>query len=227
MPTATSTPDKKAPHGGRFSVYSWDLDTAFQKQACQPKSCDPFVSVAGWYIPPGVRSKFVLRLQRVFHAELCKAMDEFLTKAYLPELIDSIAAPLTSVMNDPRLASDTWPIRVPATCPADASDGTACSGRVPLPVAEWQAAVKELRDFIVSNKVRMTAAVAAGCAVSPGLTDGGAMDGGKIDAQSGEVGWTADVQLSTDGQPDVPVSTAFDGPASIDLASDDSSAETF
>jgi hypothetical protein len=66
----------------------------------------------------------------------------------------------------------------------------------------------------------MTALVAAGCAASPSPTDGGALDGGKVDARSVDVGWSSDLGLSLDGQNDVPLSTVSDAPVGIDLASD-------
>ncbi|MFC1642550.1 CotH kinase family protein [Myxococcota bacterium] len=128
-------PDPEAPHGGRFLVYSWDLDTAFQRQSCYPSSCDPMRAVSSLLGPTGARPQLVSRLSTVFKTEYCETMREFLSTVYQPRLVDDMAQVI-----EPGMASD------PIT-----------------PIAEWQAEITAIRDFITSHKAEMQSQIASVC----------------------------------------------------------------
>ncbi len=107
-------PDETAPHKGRFVVWSWDSDSAFQRQKCYPTSCDPLTSVSSFYGPRNGRSKFVTRLTTVFRTEYCSAMKSFLT-SYNPKVVDDMAAVLeTGIQNDKTVTAQEWQTDVSA-----------------------------------------------------------------------------------------------------------------
>ena len=164
-------PDVTAPHGGRFKIYSWDYDTAFQHQQVYPASGDPFSTVTQWFFP-STRAKLATRLTSVFKAEYCAAMNTFLSDVYKPELIDEIAAPLESVVSNAALTSSTWPLRSTIACGDDAgTDAGTCKG-APLTTDVWRSNVAEIRDFIAQNRTKMTALVATKCG-TPSVDAGG------------------------------------------------------
>ena len=161
-------PDVTAPHGGRFELYSWDYDVAFNKQQVYPTSGDPFTSVTQWFFP-SQRAKLAQRLTKEFKADYCEAMYSFLDKAYKPETIDKIARPLQPIVANTALQSSTWPLRKTVPCDgagdvsgAGGASAMVCKGE-PLSLEGWLHEVGMIRDFIVSNKAKMTDAVTAAC----------------------------------------------------------------
>jgi spore coat protein CotH len=184
-------PDKKAPHGGRFALYSWDYDTALVTQSCYPTSCDPFSSVTTWFGPAGTRAKLITRLTKVFRAEYCETMSKFLNDVYKPEVVAQMARVLEPVVNHAAESpTQYWPVKHKEICPADAAapdgaaitDGGACTYREEVTPELWQGAVTRIEDFIVSFGGRMKTSVAALCAPatpdSGQPADGGVDDGG-------------------------------------------------
>jgi spore coat protein CotH len=174
-------PDRKAPHGGRFALYSWDYDTALVTQSCYPTSCDPFTSVTTWFGPAGTRAKLITRLTKVFRAEYCETMAKFLHDVYRPEVVDEMALVLDPVVH--RAAESPtqyWPVKQKETCPADAAvpegatvtDAGTCTYREEVTPEVWQSEVARIHDFIVSFGGRMRGAVATLCA-APQPGDGG------------------------------------------------------
>jgi len=158
-------PDVTAPHGGRFELYSWDYDVAFQHQAVYPASGDPFTTVTQWFFP-SQRAKLAQRLTSEFKAEYCEAMYKFMSKAYDPDTIDKIARPLEPIVANPALKSSTWPLRSTIPCGdtggIDGGDAGVCKGE-PQTLQSWQTEVRAIHDFIISNKAKMTAVVTAAC----------------------------------------------------------------
>ena len=95
-------PDAAAPHGGRFKIASWDLDSSFQRATCYPSSCDPFTSTAAYYGPGGTRTKLSNRLTTVFKTEYCQAMRDFLNNVYKPAAVDAMSTVIQPGMqNEP------------------------------------------------------------------------------------------------------------------------------
>jgi hypothetical protein len=126
-------PDQAAPHGGRFVVWSWDLDHGFQRQKCAPSDCNVMTAVSNIY--RGTRPKLVTRLLAVFKAEYCAAMSRFLDTVYLPSQVDDMAAVVR-----PGIEGD------PSVTPA-----------------AWQVEVTALRNHVAEHSTRMRAAVATAC----------------------------------------------------------------
>ena len=99
-------PDSAAPHGGRFLLASWDLDTTFQKQTAT--TGDPFTSIPTWFVP-GSRAKLGTRLTSVFKTKYCQAMRDFLSNVYKPSLIDEIQTVIAPGMqSDPTTTNTVW-----------------------------------------------------------------------------------------------------------------------
>jgi spore coat protein CotH len=142
-------PDADAPHGGRFKLYSWDYDTVFHRQTCYPSGdangeCNPFSSVAGWYLP-NPRAALALRLQSVFKAEYCAALNRFVAEAFRPELVDEMAnvlRPSVELIQGGFINSDGNPVVSPE---------------------EWQAEVDTIREFIETRSVGIRAQIDAAC----------------------------------------------------------------
>jgi hypothetical protein len=158
-------PDDSAPHGGRFQVYSWDYDTAFQStfpgQICSPASCDPFTSVATWFWFDA-RAKLVTRLTNVFKTEYCQTMRDFLSKTYRPELVDDMARTIGPTVMNQASTSPFWPIR--GITPGVHGRATGAADPIPsLTPDVWQGEVARIHDFIVSNRETMTTLVEAMC----------------------------------------------------------------
>lgn len=137
-------PDAAAPHGGRFSVYSWDYDDALLRVECFPGNCDPLTSVVAWNGPTGQRARLVRRLTRVFRAEYCAAMNAFLRDVFRPQLVDETASVLDATMK-----ARPVPYR-------------SMSGE--LTYERWQRYVALLRAFMVLQRTEAQAAVDAACA---------------------------------------------------------------
>lgn len=136
--------DPAAPHGGRFILYSWDLDTAFHRQACYPSDCNPFESVAGWYVP-NPRASLLLRLQRVFEAEYCGHLRRILAEAYRPELVDEMAAvlrPHIPLVQAGFLGPEGEPVVTPD---------------------EWEREIATIRDFIGNRRAIVQGQIDAEC----------------------------------------------------------------
>jgi hypothetical protein len=132
-------PDLEAPHGARFLLYSWDYDTAMHRQSCSPPECDPFTAVAGWYTG-NQRPRLAQRLTRVFKAEYCAAMTQFLDEVYVPEVVDELAASIEQGI-DVMLDQDD-----------------------PLYDFEsWQAEVLTARDFVIARSASAREQVETGC----------------------------------------------------------------
>jgi hypothetical protein len=137
-------PDAEAPHGGRFLLYSWDYDTVFHRQACYPTDCNPFTSVAGWYVP-NPRAALALRVQEAFKAEYCAALDRFVGEAFKPELVDQMASvlrPSIDLVQGGFINKDGNPV---------------------VSVEEWQAEVDAIRQFIVDRSVEVQGQIDAAC----------------------------------------------------------------
>lgn len=128
-------PDASAPHGGRFILYEWDLDTTFHRATLYPSNCDPMTAVADWYGPLNSRPALVKRLTTVFGAELCAAMNEFLATVYDPSLVDEMASVI-----EPGMIDD----------PTDTQQA-------------WQAEVDAIRSFIASHETELQGQIAATC----------------------------------------------------------------
>jgi spore coat protein CotH len=137
-------PDAEAPHGGRFVLYSWDYDTVFHRQACYPSDCNPFTSVAGWYVP-NPRAALALRIQNAFKAEYCAALNRFVSEAFRPELVDEMAnvlRPSIDLVQGGFINKDGNPV---------------------VSVEDWQAEVDTIREFIVNRTVEVQAQIDAAC----------------------------------------------------------------
>jgi hypothetical protein len=137
-------PEEDAPHGGRFRLYSWDYDTVFHRQACYPSDCNPFTSVAGWYVP-NPRAALALRLQAVFKTEYCAALERFVAEAFVPELVDQMASvvrPSIDLVQGGFLNKDGNPVVSPE---------------------EWQSEVDTIRTFIETRKVQVQAQIDQAC----------------------------------------------------------------
>jgi spore coat protein CotH len=128
-------PEPAAPHAGRFLIYPWDLDTAFQRSTCYPTSCDPFTSVASSIGARGKRPVLVTRLTTVFKAEYCALMKTFLEDVFDPSLVDEMAL----VMQD------------------------AIEGDPHVTVQDWQAEVTKIRNHIESRRASAMSQVDAAC----------------------------------------------------------------
>src|SRR5512133_1845176 len=103
------TPDSSAPHGGKFVIWPWDLDTSFNKITCYPTSCDPFTSVDSFYGPRNARAKFVTRLTTVFKSEYCTALKDFVSKVYKTTAVDEFAKVMEpGISGDPSVTPTTW-----------------------------------------------------------------------------------------------------------------------
>lgn len=103
------TPDSAAPHGGRFVIWPWDLDTSFNKISCYPTSCDPFTSVDSFYGPRNARAKFVTRLTTVFKSEYCTALKDFVSKVFKTTAVDEFAKVMEpGISGDPSVTPTTW-----------------------------------------------------------------------------------------------------------------------
>jgi spore coat protein CotH len=106
-------PDPAAPHGGRFVVWSWDLDHTFQRQKCSPSSCNPTTAVSNLYI--GTRPKLVTRLTTVFKAQYCTAMKNFMSNIYKVSAVDDMAAIVKpGITGDASVTPDAWQTEVTA-----------------------------------------------------------------------------------------------------------------
>ncbi|HET9956677.1 MAG TPA: CotH kinase family protein [Polyangiaceae bacterium] len=128
-------PDATSPRGGRFLVYPWDLDTAFQRQKCYPSNCDPFKSVSSFLGSRGIRPPLVTRLTTVFKTEYCTAMKAYLNDVFKTSLIDDMAKVVEpAMMGDPHASASVW-----------------------------QAEVSKLRSHIDSQKSAMGALITAAC----------------------------------------------------------------
>lgn len=128
-------PDAGAPHGGRFNVWGWDLDTGLHTATCYPRDCDPFEAVAAWYGPQGTRAKLVLRLTHVFRDEYCALASSFLADVYDPEKVTQMAEVIESFMqNDPVISA-----------------------------VDWRARVDSLKSFMIEHKTKAIAAIEAAC----------------------------------------------------------------
>jgi spore coat protein CotH len=137
-------PELGAPHGGRFKLYSWDYDTVFHRQTCYPSNCNPFTSVAGWYVP-NPRAELALRLQSVFKAEYCASLSRFVTEAFRPELVDEMAnvlRPSIELVQGGFVNKDGNPV---------------------VSHEEWQSEVDTIRDFIETRAVTVQAQIDAEC----------------------------------------------------------------
>lgn len=106
-------PDSTAPHGGRFVVWPWDLDTAFQKNTCYPSDCNPFTSVDSLYGPMNARAKFVQRLTSVYKSEYCKLLKDFLSTVYKPTHVDEMAKVIEGQL-DSSVTASAWQAEVSA-----------------------------------------------------------------------------------------------------------------
>ncbi|MFZ5891873.1 MAG: CotH kinase family protein [Myxococcota bacterium] len=126
-------PDSSAPRGGRFLVWSWDLDTSFVYQRCSPSSCNVNSAVSNLY--KATRPKLVQRLTTVYKAEYCAALKRFLSDIYKPELVDDMA----NVIRPGMTAEPT------------------------VTLAAWESAVAQVRGYIVQHAADMQTAVATAC----------------------------------------------------------------
>jgi spore coat protein CotH len=81
--------DPSAPHGGRFVIWSWDLDHTFQYQRCNTSTCDVLTGVSTFY-GTKPRAKLVLRLENLFRARYCTAMNNFLSTGFKASAIDAM-----------------------------------------------------------------------------------------------------------------------------------------
>jgi hypothetical protein len=168
-------PDKSAPHGGRFALYSWDYDTALVSQSCYPSSCDPFTSVTTWFGPAGTRAKLITRLTKVFRSDYCAAMNKFLSDVYRPEAVDELALVLEPVVHAAAASpTEFWPLRLEGSCPVDAG---VCNELTP---ERWQSEVARIHDFIASFGAQMRSTVTSACAppTDAGQSAGGGSTGG-------------------------------------------------
>ena len=127
-------PEPQTAHGGRFVIWSWDLDRAFGKQHCFPSNCDVFTAVSSLFGPRNARAPLIKRLTSVFHPEYCSALRRYLT-AYNPALVDQMAQVMEPGMNEDTSVS-TW---------------------------EWTAAVNELRTYMARRKQDVEAQIATSC----------------------------------------------------------------
>ncbi|MGC4090439.1 MAG: CotH kinase family protein [Polyangiaceae bacterium] len=126
-------PDSTSPRGGRFLVWSWDLDTSFSYQKCSPSSCNLTTAVASTY--RSSRPKLVQRLTTVYKAEYCGALKSFLASVYLPSLVDDMATVIQpGIVSEPTVTE-----------------------------SEWQTAVTQLRTYITQHSTEMQTAVATLC----------------------------------------------------------------
>jgi spore coat protein CotH len=106
-------PDASAPHGGKFAIWSWDLDSAFQRNKCYPSSCDPLTSVDSLFGPRNTRAKLVQRLTTVFRTEYCKALNDFASTALASSKVDAMAKVIEPAMsNEPSVTSTEWQAEV-------------------------------------------------------------------------------------------------------------------
>lgn len=126
-------PEPGSPHGGRFLVYTWDLDAAFKYQACKPQNCDPFSAVSSLY--SGERLPIIKRLLTVFKPEYCAQLNAFLDDVFDP----SVVADMGNVM-----------------APGMTNDPTHTE-------REWTDEVIRLRDYVQSHRQEARATVASAC----------------------------------------------------------------
>ncbi|HEY5959332.1 MAG TPA: CotH kinase family protein, partial [Polyangiaceae bacterium] len=106
-------PDSAAPHGGRFAIWSWDLDSAFQRNKCYPTSCDPMTAVDSLFGPRGARAKLVIRLTNTFKTEYCKALNDFASNALSTSKVDAMAKVIEPAMsNEPSVSAQAWQAEV-------------------------------------------------------------------------------------------------------------------
>lgn len=82
-------PDSSAPRGGRFVVWSWDLDKTFHHQKCNTSTCDVLAGVSSYY-GSKPRAKLVTRLTTLFRARYCAALKNFLDTAFKASAIDAM-----------------------------------------------------------------------------------------------------------------------------------------
>lgn len=106
-------PDPATPNGGKFVVWPWDIDSAFNKATCYPSctvsSQNVLTSVAGFYGPAGSRAPLVQRLTNVFREEYCAALTEFANVAMKPSTIDAwVAVMEPGMMNEPNHSAEEW-----------------------------------------------------------------------------------------------------------------------
>jgi hypothetical protein len=83
--------DAAAPHGGRFVIWSWDVDHSFQYQRCNTSTCDVLAGVSNYYSPKP-RAKLIVRLTTLFRAQYCTAMKNFIATSFKSSVVDAMAA---------------------------------------------------------------------------------------------------------------------------------------
>jgi hypothetical protein len=106
-------PDDAAANGGRFQVWSWDLDTSFQRQRCNTSSCDILTGVANSYgVKP--RAKLIQRLTSQFRPEYCAALNHFL-EVFTTSAVDQMAAVVApGFVDEPSVSAAAWQTAVSA-----------------------------------------------------------------------------------------------------------------
>jgi spore coat protein CotH len=83
--------DTTSSHGGRFVIWSWDLDNSFQLQKCNTSTCDVLTGVSSYYgIKP--RAKLITRLTTLFRAQYCTAMKNFISTGFKSSSITAMGA---------------------------------------------------------------------------------------------------------------------------------------
>lgn len=126
-------PDAGAPHGGRFVVYPWDLDTAFLYQGCSPADCDLFGAVSARFT--GTRLPLIQRLTRVFKAQYCARLNDFTTNVFDPVVVEMMGSEIWDGMADDPTHTQT----------------------------QWKNEVVRLRDYVQSHRQSVVAMIASAC----------------------------------------------------------------
>ncbi len=106
-------PDPSSPHQGRFVIWPWDLDSAFDRGRCTPSDCNVLTSVSSLYRTS--RAKLVQRLTTVFRSQYCSALNDFIANVYKPSLVSDLAKIVEpGIMNEPSVSSTMWQSAVSA-----------------------------------------------------------------------------------------------------------------
>jgi spore coat protein CotH len=144
-----------SPHGGHFVLYSWDYDTALNKQGCSSEECDVFSATTG-FDTGGSRPLLAKRLMRVFKEKTCETMYRFLDEVYTVDVIDDMAAGMEAAMAE---VYDRYPDK--AVYPEESS---------------WQDAVSAMHDFVSmrSEVARQQLDAECGPGAATGPLDAGA-----------------------------------------------------
>lgn len=166
-----------SPHGGHFLLYSWDYDTALNKQGCSPSNCDVFSATTG-FDTGGSRPLLAKRLMRVFKQETCDTMYRFLDEVYKVEVVDEMAKGIEQAMAE---VYDMYPDR--AVYPEENS---------------WQDAVSAMHDFVEMRAEVARQQIDAECNPDAATQDGGSPDAGAANLDAGMSG-SVDAAVASSG----------------------------